>query len=93
MNTYASSLVNIYIYIYIYKCKLSLICFSSSFLFFILQMSNNLNHQVSFISPNFQLWTPDHIEDSFSKNLLEQFDRKMNQNLQVNIVLGCFVFD
>ncbi|KAL9540359.1 hypothetical protein MBANPS3_009723 [Mucor bainieri] len=37
-----------------------------------------LHHQMSLISLHFQTWTPDHVEDSFSKNLLAQFDEKMN---------------
>ncbi|CEP09686.1 hypothetical protein [Parasitella parasitica] len=49
---------------------------------------NNLNHQLSLISLNFQSWTPDHTEESFSKNLIDQFDRRMNQDLHSNHALS-----
>ncbi|CAO3624322.1 unnamed protein product [Mucor fragilis] len=50
-------------------------------------MSQRLHHQMSLISLRFQAWTPDHVEDSFSKNLLDQFDQKMNQNLSSHLAM------
>ncbi|GAN05182.1 hypothetical protein MAM1_0084c04651 [Mucor ambiguus] len=42
---------------------------------------------MSLISLHFQTWTPDHVEDSFSKNLLDQFDQKMNQDLNPHLAM------
>ncbi|KAK4515440.1 Rho-type gtpase-activating protein [Mucor velutinosus] len=50
-------------------------------------MSHPLHHQMSLISLHFQTWTPDHEEDSFSKNLLDQFDQKMDQDQNSHLVM------